>query len=163
MPRSTYTEKVDYYWAPTLTDPAAPTSSEMAAATELTCEIAEYPDLSVSTSNVEAPSLCDRFTAKYPDVETVDDATIVFYYDDTQGSDSETIRALLTRDTSGYLVRVDAVDGIVPSVTTQGTVVDVWPVTIASNFKNQPAVGEMRKFTVGITVTAPPEEDVQVV
>lgn len=82
MARSTYTEKVGYYWAPSIADPAAPTSAEMTAATDLSCEIAEYPDLSVSISTVEAPSLCDRFTASYPDTETVDDTTIVFYADD---------------------------------------------------------------------------------
>lgn len=163
MPRSTYTEKVGYYWAPSVADPAAPTTAEMTSATDLTCAISEFPDLSVSTATVEGPSLCDRFTAKYADTESVDDATIVFYYNDTSGSAEETIRALLARGTNGFLIRVDSVDGTIPLVTTQGTKVDVWPTQIASNFKNPPAVGEMRKFSTGITITAPPELDVAVV
>lgn len=163
MPRSTYTEKVGYYWAPAVADPTAPTVAEMGAATELTCAIAEYPNLDVSTSTVDGPTLCSRFTPKYPDAESVDDATIVFYYNDTHGSAEEVIRALLARDTSGFLIRVDAVSGVIPPVATQGTVVDVWPATIASNSKNQPTIGEMRKFTVGITINDRPEPDVAVV
>lgn len=163
MSRTTYDDTTDFYWAPTIANPTAPTVAEMTAAQKLTCEISDFPDLAEKSGTVEVPSLCSRFTGKIPGRITVDDATMSFYWDDTPSSDSQDIRALLAQDADGYLVRVDGVSGTTPSATTAGTKVDVWPATITSNSKNAPAFGEAKKFTVGITATAPPSLDVSVV
>lgn len=163
MAHGTYDERVDFYWAPSVASADAPTTSEMTAATKLTCEISDFPSLEEKANTVERPTLCSRFTAKDAGRITVDDTTISFYYDDTAASDSQDIRALLSQDAEGFLVRVDSVDGTIPSPETAGTKVDVWPVTITSNSKNAPAFGEQRKFTVGITATATPSTDVAVV
>ena len=163
MAHGTYDERVDFYWAPAIATLSAPTVTEMGAATKLTCEISDFPNLEEKAGTVERPTLCSRFTAKDPGRITVDDTTISFYYDDTVSSDSQDIRALLARDAEGFLLRCDSVGGTLPVLATAGTVVDVWPVTITSNSKNQPAFGEQRKFTVGVTATDPPELDATVV
>lgn len=163
MSRTTYDDTTDFFWAPTVADITAPTVAEMTAAQKLTCEISDFPDLAEKSGTVEVPSLCSRFTGKIAGRITVDDATASFYWDDTPSSDSQTIRTLLAQDADGFLIRVDAVSGAIPPVTTAGTKVDVWPVTVTSNSKNAPAFGEAKKFTVGLTATAPPSLDVAVV
>lgn len=159
MAQSTYTEKVDFYWVTTIADPSAPKVSDITAGQKLTCQIAEAPDMAEKTTTVGAPTLCNRFVSKYPDAVTVDDASIEFYYDDAPSSAGDTIRNLLDRDVTGFLVRVDSVSGVIPTIA--ATVkVDVWPAIISSNSKNKPAAGEMRKFTVGVAFTSPPHLDV---
>ncbi len=162
MSQSTYTEKVDFYWVTTIADASAPKVSEITAGQKLTCQIAEAPDMAEKTTTVDAPTLCDRFVSKYPDAVTVDDTSIAFYYDDAPSSTGETIRALLDRDATGFLVRIDSVSGSIPTIAA-AVKVDVWPAIVSSNSKNKPAAGEMRKFTVGIAFTAPPSLDVAVV
>lgn len=159
MPRSTYADKVDYIWVPAIADTTKPTTTEMTAGTQLTCAIETFPELAESTSSVDAPQLCSAFTAKYPDTVSVDDVTIVFYYNDTPSSSEQTIMALLERGTTGFLCRVDSVAGTLPDYKTAATKVDVWPAAISSNFKNQAAVGDMKKFTVGLTITGEPSID----
>lgn len=163
MSRTTYDDTTGYYWAPTIAAQGAPTVAEMTAAQKLTCEISDFPDLAEKSGTVEVPSLCSRFTGKIAGRITVDDATMSFYWDDAPASDSQDIRALLAQDAEGFLVRVDAVSGAIPPVTSAGTKVDVWPATVTSNSKNAPAFGEAKKFTVGVTITAPPSVDVAVV
>ncbi len=163
MSPTIFIESADYLWAPTVADQGAPTVAEMTAAQKLSCEISDFPDLSKKANEVEVPSLCSRFIGKTPGTVNVDSATMSFYWDDTPSSDSQTIRALLAQDTAGYLIRIDAVSGSMPSATTAGTKVDVWPAKITFNSKNTPAVGEAKKFSVGVSFTAEPSEDVSVV
>lgn len=163
MGRSTYTETLQYWWTPTVSTQSAPTTTEMGDAKNITCLLNAFPDLAVDVSTIDDQSLCSAFVPKLPDTLSVDNTEIEVKYDDSPSSDAEWVRTNLTRNATGFLVRIDSVSGTIPPVTTQGTVVDVWPVQVTKNAKNTPAFGEQKTFTIGFAITGEPSEGVAVV
>lgn len=137
-------------WTTTLATYTNPTRTELNGATELSGEIAEVTGFSVTSASVDTPDLANRFVSKIPGRITAEDSAITFYASSTGFTDA---RSVLPRDTTGYLVFMDAGD-----TATTGRM-DIWPATVA-------AVGKVRdledaaKQTITFTPTRVPAEDI---
>ena len=110
------------YWVVSITTYTAPTRSELNAGTDLSGEIAELSGWSVTSDFIDTPDLGNRFVSKLAGRINAEDSSINFYASST-GTD---VRGTLVRDSSGYIVIMDAGD-----VATTGKM-DIWPVTVAA-------------------------------
>ena len=164
MPINTPTivnETVKLFWVPEVANIDAPTTAEMGDAHDLTCIVETWPDLIPKSSDVDDPSLCSRFDRKIPGPISVDSGDLVLKWVDGD-TEFEWARANLTIDTTGYMARVDAVGGVIPSETTDGTKVDLVPVRVSYTGKNQPEAGAKKLYTIGVTVPSMPKQDVAI-
>lgn len=114
------------YWVVTIATQATPTRSELNAGTDVSPEVAEISGFQVVSESVDTPDLGSRFVSKIPGRINADDSSINFYASSTGFNDA---RSVLPRDTSGYIVIMDAGD-----VTTTGRM-DVYKTKVASHGK----------------------------
>ena len=161
MARYTSEEKLKYYWAETLTNPAAPKVAEVTAATVL-CGMSAYPSLELKGSSVPTPDLCSTFTSSIVGTDSVADTMMEFYADDDPTSAAATVQGLLGKGVAGYLITAEPKDGVAQPIAA-GMVVNVWPVTIQANSYVAPAANAARKFVIAIVITAKPSTAVAVV
>lgn len=139
------------YFVPTIADQDAPTRAELDAGTDLSNEIADISGWQVTSGQIQTPDLGRRFTSSIPGRTTAEDSSITFYADRT----GEDIRALLPRDTAGFIVIMDGGD-----VATQP--MDVYPVRVASNGKMRSVGDEAARIQVQFSITSEPTEDVAI-
>ncbi len=92
-------------FCPTIANPAAPTFAELDAGTELTRDIADLSGWSTNSEFIDVPDLATRFTGKIPGRISAEDSSFTFYADEDSGTGDA--RALLPRDTEGYVVIAD--------------------------------------------------------
>ena len=155
MGRYTPEGKLNYYWLPAVSTPAAPTTAEFAAGKKLSCEMADFPDMALTGATADVPDLCSTFTKKIAGPTSVGDTTAEFWADDTPSSDSTVIKGILAQGASGFLIVIEPVSGaaVLPIATTK---CEVWAATVISNSMVKPSIGEGRKYSVGFAFTAPP-------
>lgn len=138
------------YWTTGLTTYTAPSRAELNSGVDITGDIAEINGFQVNSDNVDTPDLGSRFTSKIPGRITAEDSSLNFYASRTGGSN--TVRTLFPRDTTGYIVFMDAGD-----VATTG-VMDIFPVTVSSRPKLR-ALEDPAMEQVQFTITRVPSED----
>lgn len=141
------------YFVPTLASKDAPTRTELDAATDLTPEIAEVSGWTVSSDLVETPAWGTRFTSKVAGMVTADDSSITFY----ASQDTQDVRTVLPRDTTGFVVWMDG--GDVSGATNTDLLMDVFPVTVSSVSKLRTA-SDPAEIEVSFAITSEPAEDV---
>lgn len=140
------------YFVATMANYESPTRSELDAGTDLTREIASTEGWNTESENVETPDLDSRFTSVIPGRISAEDSSLTFYADRT-GSDA---RALLPRDTSGYIVWMDG--GDVP-----GSPMDIYPVRVSSVGKERSVEGDdAATVVINFAITSEPAEDVEI-
>jgi hypothetical protein len=135
------------YWAPAISNQAAPTSAEMNAATELTSVWAEWGGFSTSTDMVDMPGLATSFVSQIGG-RVKPEASYITFYQDKFGVD---LRTLLVKDTIGYIVIADG--GVA------GGKCSVFKVQVAAvvPIRDAEAPG---KYKVDFAILAPPSENV---
>jgi len=138
------------YWITTAANYLSPTRPEINAGIDLTNEIAEMTGFTVSSDTQDVPDMSGRFTAKIPGRITADDSSIRFY----ASSNSNDVRTVLPRDTSGYVLTLWEGDIV-------GQKMDVWPskVTAASV---QTAIDDPASVLIGFTITRVPAQNVTI-
>lgn len=139
------------YFLPACADIQSPTRSEMNAGTDLSREIAEIDGWSVSSNQIQTPDFATRFVSQIAGRIEAADSNLTFY----ASEDSVDVRALLPRDTDGFMMWLDGGD-------TPGNKADVYPVTVTSVSKMRSAGAEAARIQVGFSITREPAEDVTV-
>ena len=162
MARTIVNETIKLFWVPAVSDIDAPTTTEMGDAHDFTCIVETAPDLTPKSSDVDDPSLCSRFDGKIPGPISVDSTELVLKWDEA-ATEFGWARTNLTMDVTGFWVRVDAVSGSIPEITTAGTKVDIAPVRVSYTAKNQPEAGGKKLYTIGLTVPDMPKQDVAII
>lgn len=138
-----------YLYLPTIAAPTLiPTRAEINAGTDLSTDLAEVSGFTVSSDLIDTPDINKRFTSRIPGRITAEDSSLVFY-EDRVGDD---VRAMLPRDTSGFIVRLG--NGDVPA-----SLGDTFPITVSSLAKNEGTDDEAAKLTVEFAITDEPAED----
>ncbi|MBO0863444.1 MAG: hypothetical protein J2P16_00020 [Mycobacterium sp.] len=151
-------EKEMWWYVPEVDDISAPTVAEINAGTEMTCAIKEVTGFSAKSDSVEGPDLCSRVVSKFPGKITLDDSQITFYKSSVETDVEEIVRALLPRDTSGFVLRFHPKDHLKQVIAADSTC-EVWPVTVSSNLVEPPKPGELVTYIVGFTATTEPDQD----
>lgn len=145
------------YFVSTIADIDAPTEAEMAAGTDITCDVAEISGFSFSNSPIDVPDMCSPFVKSIPGEDTAEDSSITFYEDNT----SNPTRTLLLKGVEGYMALFPyGVTGGAPSA---GDELEVWPVSVASSTREWSAGNEPARFMVEFTITDVPDQDAVVV
>lgn len=139
------------YFLPACAAPESPTRSEMNAGTDLSREIAEIDGWSVSSNQIQTPDFATRFVSQIAGRIEASDSSLTFY----ASENSIDVRALLPRDTDGFIMWLDGGD-------TPGNKCDVYPVTVTSVSKMRSAGAEAARIQVGFSITREPAEDVTV-
>jgi len=137
-------------YALTVANKAAPTRSEINAGTDLRNEVSEISGFQTLSATIETPDLATRFSGKLPARITADDSSITFY-ESVTGVD---VRALLPRDTVGYLL-------FMPGGDTAGRKMNVFPITVASVATDW-SIEDAARLVVGFTITSIPAEAVTI-
>lgn len=125
--------------------------AEIAAATDITNEIADLTGWDVTAGSIDTPDLGSRFTSRIAGRLTTSEPSITFY----ASLDGDDVRELLSRGTSGFVIFMDGGD-----VPTQPS--DIFPVEVNSLGKVRTTGEQAHQLTVGFTITAPPAEDVPI-
>lgn len=140
------------YYVPAILDINTPLRAELDAGANLTDQVADVSGWLTTSNQVETPDLGRRFTGKVPGRISSEDSSISMYMD-REGND---VRALLARDTVGYIVWFDAGD-----VATRP--MDIYPVKVSSVGKPRNVGGDTAKqLTIQFAITSEPADDVAV-
>ena len=145
------------YFAPSINDVDSPTVAEMAAATELSCEIAEISGFAFQNNPIDVPDMCAEFVKKIPGEDTADDSEMTFYEDDT----SNPLFVTLAKGEEGFIVFFPyGVGGASPTV---GDDCEVWPVSVAKTTREWSAGNDAARFMSTFTITEVPGLNSEVV
>lgn len=141
-----------YYFCSTISSKTAPTRSELNAGTDLTRAVMELEGFSTTTNQVETPDGDTRYTSTIPGRISAEDSSITFYADET-GTDA---RALMPRDTNGFIVILDGGD-------TAGRKMNVYPVRVGSVSIPRSIEGEdAASVVISYSITSEPAENVTI-
>jgi hypothetical protein len=140
-----------FYYLPACANIASPTRTELNAGTDLTPEVSGFGNWGLASTAVDTPDLASRFTSNVPGLVTVDGPTISMYADST----SADVRALLPRDTAGFVV-------VLPEGDVTGHKMDVFPTKVLSAEKMASLGGNPATIDLTFSVTAEPSENVAV-
>lgn len=127
-----------------------PTRAELTATNsrDLSFEIADLAGWTVTGNQIAAPDLSTRFEAQIAGKITAAQSSITFYADQT-GID---VRAILPRDTTGFIVWMDG--GDVPA-----NKMSVFPITVISNSMERSAQGAAAdRVMISFAITRVPAE-----
>lgn len=138
-------------FAPSISNTAAPTRSEINAGTALSNEVAEVEGWMVTSEPIETPDLGRAFTGKIPGPTSAEDSALTFYAD-LAGSDA---RTLLARGTTGYILWMDGGD-------VTGRKMDVFHVQVSSVGKARTTEAEGATMTVTFAILSEPVENVAI-
>lgn len=138
----------DIVLAPAVANVAAPTRAEITAGVDLSEALADITGFDFSGSRIPTPNLASRFTPQIAGEDTVGDATLTFYDDDT----STTVRAAVAKGTVGYLI-------FMPYGDTPTKRAEVWHVETMAVGDIYTMGNDAARFSVGIGVLDPPEQD----
>ena len=146
---------LELFYVATVSNPQAPTSTELNAGTDLTGFLT---DGGISTpfdgSIVDASDMSSKFNKTAPGTYGGQPLTLELYRDDS----ADTAWSTLTRGTSGYIAI--ARFGLATKGTwAVGDKVDLWPITVVTRNPADVVRNEMQRFTVECAVTAVPLED----
>lgn len=134
---------------------SSPTRAELEAGINLTAQVADYTGWALPADFVSTPDLGSRVVSQIPGTITLSDSTLVLY----ASRDSDDVRTVLPRDTTGFIVVMPEGDG--PANGTPGTLMDVWPVTVASE-SDQGKSTDPAQRTVDFAMTAVPAINVDI-
>jgi hypothetical protein len=138
--------KLDFL--PAVANPAAPTALEITAGESLDSLVAEINGFDFTGSRIPTPNLADNFTPQITGEDTVGDASLVFWDDDT----NDDVRTALEKGTIGYLL-------FRPYGAGTGKRAEVWHVETQSVSDRWTVGNEAAQFQVGFAVLDPPEQD----
>lgn len=133
---------------PAVADPSAPTALEIAAGTDLKMQAGEIAGFDFTGSRIATPILGSNFTPQITGEDTVGDAAVTFYDDDTDHD----IRTALAKGTVGFLL-------FRPYGVGAGKRAEVWEVQTQSVSDQWTVGNEPARFAVGFAVLNPPEQD----
>lgn len=136
-----------FVYLPACADIAAPTEAEITAGTDLSPAVSEWDGWTVEGDTIDAPDLATTFTSQVPGRTKSDNSSITFFMD-RAGDD---VRALLPRDTVGFIVKADT--GLI-----SGQPCDVFPVRVISLGKTT-KIGDASTMPVMFAITQQPAED----
>lgn len=140
------------YFLPTIAATnLTPTRAEMDAGTNLSGEVADINGWVVSSEQIETPELASVFTGSIPGPTSASDSSITFY----ASSNSVDVRALLPRNTTGYIMWLDGGD-------VGGNKADVYPVRVRAAGKMRSLGNEAARIEIQFSVTRTPGENVTV-
>ena len=139
------------YFLPAVADIDAPTRIELDAGTDLSREIAEIDGWNVTSNQIQTPDFATRFVSQIAGRIEAADSSLTFY----ASEDSVDVRAILPRDTDGFILWMDG--GDIP-----GNKMDCYPVTVRSVSKMRSAGSEAARIMVGFSITREPSEDITV-
>jgi hypothetical protein len=125
-----------------------PTRTEINAGTDLSVDLAEVSGFTVSSDLIDTPDINKRFTSRIPGRITAEDSSLVFYADKV----GEDVRALLPRDTAGFIVRMAG--GDVPA-----SMGSTFPITVSSISEQAGTDDEASRLTVEFAITDEPAEN----
>lgn len=137
------------WFALTLADPANLARPDIAAATDLTDEIADLAGWNVTSNQINTPDLGHRFVSSITG-RTSSDASSLTFYADIAGDD---VRKVLPRGTKGFLIFADGGD-------VEDQPCDIFPVEVASVGKVRSTGDQAFQLTIGFAIKKPPFEDV---
>lgn len=141
------------YFLPTIasTD-LVPTRTEMDAGTDLSIEINDISGWTVESDQIDTQSLGETFTSQIPGSTSSPDSDLTFY----TSRDGADVRALLPRNTTGFVMFCDG--GDVP-----GNIAEVYPVTVTSVGVMRTSDGsEASKVKISFSVTREPAQGVTI-
>lgn len=143
-------EIVKILFVPTITSKSAPTREQLDGGKDLTAEISAIDGWTVSSDMIDAPDYGSRFTSQTSGRLKADNSSLTFY----ASQDTDDIRAILTRDTTGFVVIMWGGD-------VEGQLCDVFPIIVSSVGKSLPDNADA-DIQVMFAITSPPAEDVAI-
>ncbi len=136
-------------WVASIANISAPTRTEINLGKDLSKDVADISGWMVSGQAIATPDLNSRFVSSIPGLTQADESSITFYASDT-GTD---VRALMPRNTAGYIVWLDGGD-------VAGRLMDVFPVQVLSVGKERQIGATPARLPIQYTITSVPAEDV---
>lgn len=126
-----------------------PTRAEITAGTDLTGEVSGSSGWSVESSQIDTPTYGTRFVAQIPGLIKAQASSLTFYAS-RNGVD---VRAVLPRDTTGYILQC-------PGGDVTGYKATVFPVRVASVARTSGTDESAAMVTVSFSITDEPAEDI---
>ena len=145
------------YFVSSIATAASPTVVEMAAGTDISCDVAEITGFAFQNNPIDTPDMCAEFVAKIPGEDTADDSEMTFYEDDT----SNPLLTTLAKGVEGNIVFFPY--GIGGANPIAGDDCEVWPVSVAKTTREWSAGNDAAKFMTTFTITAEPGLNAEVV
>lgn len=136
-------------WVPSISNIQSPARLEIDAGDDLSKDIADISGWMVSGQKIDTPDLNSRFVSNIPGLTTADESSITFY----AGDDGVDVRALMPRDTDGFIIWMDGGD-------VAGRLMDVFPVRVLSVGKTRSMGAEAARLVIQYAITSEPAEDV---
>lgn len=138
------------FWAfvPAISNPAAPTSAEINAGTNLTLRICDISGFTYKNKPIETPDLASAFVSTIPGEDQADDSELTFYDD----SASMALWTALAKGTGGYMV-------ISPYAKATASKCRVWQVVSTGPNDELKLDATAAKFMVGFSVASRPNLD----
>lgn len=132
---------------------AAPaiTASEVNAGINCTPQIMEMNGFTFANNPISTPDMDSRFVTQVPGEDTAETSNLVMY--ERKGG-SDTIKAALVKDATGYLVIFPT--GIAGASPAAADKAEAWPVTISSNVRRYTAGNEAAQYQANFAITAQP-------
>lgn len=159
MARQGSTGQIRLWYVPTISNKAAPTTSEINAGTDLTPQLVrDGLNTPASGQTMDAADASDAYNTTAPGTYGGDPITATFHRNDTGGSD--TAWSTLTRTTAGYFV-VRRFGGSSTAIASSQKV-EVWPITVISREMAPIADNQTQRFTATSAVTSPPNDNATV-
>lgn len=144
--------KTKVWYVPTISNQAAPTTSELNAGTALECLMT--PDgligFEPSTTEIDNSSLCSDFSTKLPGRSEFSGTMVRL----KKQAGSDTVYALLVRDLNGYIViRRGTLSTIAWASSDK---VEVYPTQTGETRNLPPEANGLQKYEVPFSITATP-------
>lgn len=140
----------EFWFVPTISNKAAPTTAECTAGTDLTGDINTWNGWSVSSATVDTPDLASTFTSQIEGDTTAPSSSVTMYRDEG----SSDVRALLPRGTDGFMC-------IPWDGNASGNLMDVFPVRVIGTPKES-GITDSGMVTIQFAITSEPVEDVAI-
>lgn len=148
-----------FYFVPTIAaSTLIPTVAEVAAGTRMDEQLNEVNGFSFANQPIDTPNFKDRFTPQITGEDTADNSSLGLY---RLKGETDTIRAALAKDTTGFVVIF--YQGLVGASVAITDKEDTWPVVISSNAKTYTADNEAAKYMVTFSITQVPAFDLALV
>lgn len=90
----------NWYFVPSISNPAAPTATEINAGIALATRICDISGFTFKNKPIESPDLSTSFVSSIPGEDQADDSGLTFYDDST----STALWTALAKATAGYIV-----------------------------------------------------------
>lgn len=135
------------YFLPAVSNPAAPSSGEISAGTDLSAKIAAITGFQLSNTPIVTPDLVTTFDPQIPGVDAAANSDLTFYSDDT----ADTVKTTLSKGTAGFLLFMLRGAGT-------GKPAETWPVTVTQNAEEYVLTNDAAKYMVGFSVTSRPTQ-----